>query len=501
MAAREDKRGLIIALVIFVILSLALGVTTYYGFAGQSALEAKAADAAKKEQKEAAKDKWEQFQQLMLKAYLGAPMTGDEKLQFQTLRTQYDAGQLGKEEADKDAFDKLCKRLKDDINLGWDEAKKQPARNLLAVVEELENEARKHSARADQERDLREKTRKDLEDQLKNSEAEKEEVTKDLQKTKTQLAEAIKERSAGFTNLQKQVEDTQAENEDLKKKADVTADESKRVTERNQKKIRELTTQNERLRAETHPASPLDLDQPKGNVVNLNSDGSTAYISVGSSDGVRQGLTFSVYSARAGGKPSGERKAAVEVIAPVNAHLSMARVTSVRDPGGDPVVPGDLLFNPAWSPGLKQHVAVAGLIDLTGQGRDDIVEFMRNLERLGITVDAYLDLKDNQIKGPGMNKDTSFLVLGAQPEFKDEVGVLKGEMFNRQKEIAEKIGQMQGEATSYGIPVVPLRRFLGVVGYPLPKADLVHGNPFNYLRLPKSTAKPADADKKDDTEK
>lgn len=497
MAAKDDsKQGLIITLVIFVLISITLAVTTYYGFAGQSALEAKATDAAKKEAAKGKQKDWEQFQRLMFQSYIGAEMTADEKATFQTLRTQFDAGQLGKEEASKPAFDKILKRLNDD--LGWDEGKKQPKETLFARVELLDTYAKNHQGRADKAEELHAKHKKDLEDQLKSSEAEKEELAKGHADAKKQHAEEVQNKHAALVKAQKMVEDLQAEIEDLKKKEDVAKDESKRATEKSQRKIRELTTQNERLRAETQPASPLDLDKSKGAVVSLNRDGSTAYISVGSADGVRQGLTFSVYSARAGGKPTGERKAAVEVIAPIQAHMAMARVTSVTNPGGDPVVPGDLLFNAAWSPGMKQHVAIAGLIDLTGQGRDDLAEFMRNLERMGITVDAYLDLKDNQIKGPGINKDTSFLVRGAQPEFREEVGVLKGEQFNRQKEVAEKVGQMQAEATAFGIPVIPLRRFLGVVGYPLPKADLNRANPFQYLPPSKSPAKPTEDDKKDE---
>ena len=54
MAAKrggESKQGLIITLVCFVVLSLALGLTTYLGFSWKGDAEDKAADAAKKELK------------------------------------------------------------------------------------------------------------------------------------------------------------------------------------------------------------------------------------------------------------------------------------------------------------------------------------------------------------------------------------------------------------------------------------------------------------------
>src|ERR1700730_9133879 len=43
----ESKQGLIITLVCFVLLSIILGVTTYYGYAQQDALRKAAADATK----------------------------------------------------------------------------------------------------------------------------------------------------------------------------------------------------------------------------------------------------------------------------------------------------------------------------------------------------------------------------------------------------------------------------------------------------------------------
>src|SRR5581483_8147324 len=107
------------------------------------------------------------------------------------------------------------------------------------------------------------------------------------------------------------------------------------------------------------------------------------YLDIGSRDNVKPQLTFSVYPAGAT-QPKGMRKASLEVVNVLSGHLCVARITEVTDRTHDPVIVNDTIFNPAWSSSLRQHVAVAGLIDLTGDGTDNTEEFMRNLERQGI---------------------------------------------------------------------------------------------------------------------
>src|SRR5438045_8495498 len=126
MARRQEgdsKQGLIIALVFFVILSIALGVTAYFGFDGQTQL----ADQKKSaEQKASSMEKarnWEQYKALVLKAYVG--QTTKEALEtLADLRGRYDRGLFGKEEKDKQEIDDLAKKL--EAELGWDKATNKP---------------------------------------------------------------------------------------------------------------------------------------------------------------------------------------------------------------------------------------------------------------------------------------------------------------------------------------------------------------------------------------
>ena len=161
-------------------------------------------------------------------------------------------------------------------------------------------------------------------------------------------------------------------------------------------------------------------------------------------------------------------KGSLEVIRVVGEHLAQARITDLHDPGRDPVLPGDLLFNPAWSPNLKQHVAIAGRIDLTGSGRDDISEFMRTLEQQNVIVDAYLDMKTNTRKGE-VTRQTDLLILGTVPEAH---GIVRDgdKRFETELKAVAAITEMENLARKYGVQTIKLKEFLVQSGYPLPRS-------------------------------
>ena len=142
-------------------------------------------------------------------------------------------------------------------------------------------------------------------------------------------------------------------------------------------------------------------------------------------------------------------------------------------------------------------MAIAGRIDLTGDRRNNIDEFMANLAKMGVVVDAYLDEKDNSIKGPGMTLNTTYLIIGDSPEVSGEV-VGGDKRADYKLAITAKITDMANEAQKLGITKVPFRRFVELIGYKMPKGAGV-ARSFGYESPVPKTA-PSDA-KKDDTDK
>src|SRR5439155_13167163 len=110
----------------------------------------------------------------------------------------------------------------------------------------------------------------------------------------------------------------------------------------------------------------LTLDQPKGKIVFMDKTGTLPYINLGSADRVRPQLTFSIHRVGSDGRPLKESKGSLEVLNVIGEHLSQARITEQTDSARDPVGSGDVLMNAAWDPNQKRHVAIDGIVDLTG---------------------------------------------------------------------------------------------------------------------------------------
>jgi predicted nucleic acid-binding Zn-ribbon protein len=530
MAAKrgsESKQGLIIALVCFVVLTIALGVTTYFGFAGQADLEKKAAEASTAEKSAKDNRDWYKYQAVLLRDYCGYPPTNQE-----------DAGALANlgskasslSGAGKEEFNKIVEELK--ARMGWDQAANKSARNFKGEVDRLEKDLAAANEKLAKSEETLKKTRADHDVAQATKEAEVQQWKKKAETAMTtrnddrkELEKALEDRLAEFGNLSTELGNT-------KKKADEDAAGA-------EKKMKELTGVNKSLestvrkqRDQLEPPSALKFigSAVKGKVVGLDPKGEVCWINVGSADNVRpnQGLTFSVFGAGRNGQADNVLKGSIEVIDILERHLSMAKIVEVTDAGRNPIVKGDLLINPAWSPSARQHVAIAGKIDLTGEGRDNIQEFMANLTRQGMVVDAYLDMVDRTVKGEGMTMDTNYLIVGEQPasnerEIADRIlarqqkaadkettdKILDDPALEQMKQISEKMEEMRKEATDKGVTIVPLQKFIAMTGYRLPKgAGVTTGfgsearSRKPSLKEPKPSEKKSEKDeKKDDSEK
>jgi hypothetical protein len=189
-------------------------------------------------------------------------------------------------------------------------------------------------------------------------------------------------------------------------------------------------------------------------------------------------LTFAIYGLGTDGRPMKESKGSLEVVNVVGEHLSQTRITGQVDPIRDPVVTGDVLMNPAWDPNQKRHLAIAGIMDLTGDLRRDrpsdvqraIDEFKRSLENQNMVVDAWIDFIDSSVKGTGVSRNTDYLILGPLPEGKAGV-IREDDPKSRQREDIQKLAtKMQDDATKAGVPIIKLRDFLTMTGHRPPRS-------------------------------
>jgi len=459
----ESKQGLIITLVFFILATLTLGVTTYFGYSEQDKLDKAAKEAKRNEDTFKAERDYYKAQAMVYRAYMGMAEGMDGADTLGTLKSQLDSGSLGKSAKDNADVMKTLKAL--ETKYGWNgnqpkETLEGTIQNLTMQNDNLANQVKKTTddlkkAKLDlqrKEQDL-EIARKEFEDNLKKL---TEKFQQDFTKSNDDLAQfraKIEQESLKLEEVRKQAEET-------KKTLETTI--AKREAEI--KDLKGLVQRKESELAAFQAKAPVTSENIRTDwkITYMDNRGLTPYINLGSADRVRPRLTFTIHGVGADGRPNPQAKGTLEVVKVLGPHLSQARITSVRDPNRDPIVVNDVIYNASWNPNLKKHVAIAGIIDLTGDGRDSLSEFMRNLEQQNIIVDAYLDPSSGEIKGQ-LTYQTDYLILGGIPE-----RTVSGKSEDIEKRLAEGRKQMQEEAKKYGVQVKSLQSYLEMIGYPLP---------------------------------
>ena len=189
-------------------------------------------------------------------------------------------------------------------------------------------------------------------------------------------------------------------------------------------------------------------------------------------------------------------KGAIEVIEILGPSLARAKITYETDGIRDRIKEGDELHNPIWNPGVQDHIAFAGLVDLDGDGQDDNEDFMRILARNGVVIDEYLDLRERAVKGPGMSASTKYLVVGPSPDVSLSSAIGTNNPRTAAITAAQvKMADMMTKARERGIQIISDKKFLVLIGVKLPPRALSadYGSP-RYLD-PSSVPAPTDTKK------
>jgi hypothetical protein len=474
---QSPKQAILICLGICIPLIIMLGVATYFGFAGQKERDDRA---TKAEQDKSALQKTVRTSDdkiALLAAYAGLPpeKNGDPA-------TLHDQALTGTDQATANMIKEL------DKDPGWDPVKRAPKdslKNRIAKLTTDVEEATKKQAKlkADHDKDMT-----DLRAANATNKTEEENLRKKLEEIEKKKEDDQEKLLANLSKAQQEINRLRDEIDDNKKKAENQRGSLQAAID---KMTAEKKTQDKKIANMEIKIAPVylpDFEQPKGKIDAIDPESRFAYLNVGAAEGVKPLLTFSVYSPSPEGKvdlyraegnqAERERKRAahepvpkgtLEVVSIMGPHASKARITGVRDLNRDPLMRGDYIFNPIWTPNQHMHVAVTGMINLTGDGRDRSAEFIQSLQRMGVIVDSYLDTKDLQIKGSGMNVNTNYLVEGEHPEVNNLLALQGSSIGERSTKIDELINQMKNQAKDLGISTMTARNFMTLVGYRIPR--------------------------------
>jgi chemotaxis protein histidine kinase CheA len=493
--------GLIITLVFFVLTTVILGVTTYMGYSDIEAKEGAKKEAEKQKAVADADKNYYRMREQVVRAWTGHPVAGVEATQVAADKQKFDANQFppAANQKDKEETAKFFNTLKE--QMPWDASKEATptltyeqrltklnteVADWKAKTKKAEEAAKKAEQDKKEAEDAKDKEIAELKDSYKKFSTKLEaDQKKGLEDIGSKQALAAKEGELRG-KLAKEKEELAVKAAKLEKQ--LKAVEAKLVTATNEKKVAlekqsEAETQLSALSERTGvdkgsvEAAALDASARKvldawtksWRIVGFDRSGGNAYISLGSNEGLTPQVTFSIHGVAPNGRLNPIPKGTLEVVRIMGGNQAQARITSTKDARKDPIVKGDRLFNPTWDPNRQRRVAIAGIADLGGDGVDNSDDLRRLLSRQKVTLDAYIDTKDDKapkLVGKGVSVNTDYLVLGEGLE-----NARGGKSFDKKYALEYKalIQKLKDEAKNNGVTIISLQRYLDMIGYQPPK--------------------------------
>ncbi len=535
---KKEKSGspnviLVVFLVLFVLTSIGLGVWGYYGYAGQEVLrkQRRDADIATKSEKNAKV----YFQMLWrdLRQAIGQKLDGDDLQQLELDRDEFlkDKGAFS-EEKTRDAARAFMAEVHD--NLGLPKDAKSYDKNFMEELKAARAKITEIQGATAVEIAKHEKTKEMVAALKKDQDLAYQTIKDKINKENNDIFVEVQKQSEAFKKL---AENNAKLNKDI---ADQAEENNKKIAEYEQAvraKDRLITILvaekkenvalggagpggapagpgggNNMTRGELFPLL-LDIstrkplwDLPVGKIVRVDLDLRQVTINLGSVHGAKPELTFNVFGPGPTGRAEKQMKGTIEIIK-VGENSSQCRITSLYDSEGieilmnlksrgqilreteAPMKDGDLLFNLFWG----TRVAVAGYVSITGEKTENpaeqyrqLIDFVGLCKRNGMIVDAYVDVRNGEIKGK-INAKTRYLIRGddlVRPDSKNQ-GPKKIDPDDKDKEMADKdkepareggVGEridlvnrasqkLSNDARDKGLLLISAENFANVIGY------------------------------------
>ncbi len=239
-----------------------------------------------------------------------------------------------------------------------------------------------------------------------NDEAKKK-AEEDLAQTRRDHAAQIEKLNAEKAKIQQLVDKYKA---DLEQANNKLVAQIKSLREENTKQKTTIEEQQRKLDEYVRN----NFDEPAGLVTNVSDASRKVWINIGSADGLREGVDFVVLDESTRNVADAKVKAKMIVEKVLDDHLALCTVTSGISKS--PVIPGDIVYSPAWRKGRVSTFALVGLMDITNDGRDDREVIKANIRAAGGKV-IFEALPNGQVvvdpETKGMNSNTAFIVLGS----------------------------------------------------------------------------------------
>ncbi|QDS99674.1 hypothetical protein [Adhaeretor mobilis] len=329
-------------------------------------------------------------------------------------------------------------------------------RNYRRILEQIEND---YNKMASDESNAKDQV-KDLKQQLRAvqaaANAQIEEYVKQLEEAKSDAAS-------------ERVKFAEQDNQIKKEKEEIAAQLAAQRTEHDQQiaslrsqiseldgKIAKLDRANDRLLAERQSPDPF-AEPADGKITWVNQRYSKAWINLGTADGLRPQVTFSVYSPNEADASKAVKKGSIEVLRVMEPHLAEVRITD--DSNQDPVMPGDQIYSQVWNRGRQLGFAFTGFIDIDGDNKNDSALLKRIIQASNGEVDAapapYGNESGDIVDGE-MDVATRYLILGDRSREGNQA---------ESEHLSKAWDQMNEDADSLGVETIALDEFITLMGW------------------------------------
>lgn len=462
----QNKNGPIIGLAIFSVLSVVFAVFWYLTYSDNTAKTQALVNAGNKEQELTRVVNEQLAEANSLKDAIG-------------VEHSLEIGAPGENASVLGTVDAIMKRVGGDGTGAPD--------NLVKAVNNLASESNKNMWKADNRKQLADDAAvahqaaiatKDAEiAQFKAAAAKAESElvqqetahSEEMERLETQLADLSKAKAQLELDLAKTRDDARREKEDLE---DIIA----------QNRIG-LVALRSRLRAKEDPS----FSRPDGVITNVDHTAQLCYLDLGAADGLRTGVTFSVYkqnNSGVGRANTSDIKGSIEVTEILGKRRAKASLVWQKD--GDPINANDPIYSPVFSAGESLEVVIAGQIRVKGLDRN---ELRRRIQSAGakVSVEISDDGEFTDGRGEPLTEDearrrvtsrTRYLVigdLGDPNKSSDDIGQQQ-----QYEQIRKKTEVLKAESENLGIYPIGLSSFLEHIGYSRPHVAWTpeNGQPF-----------------------
>ena len=178
--------------------------------------------------------------------------------------------------------------------------------------------------------------------------------------------------------------------------------------------------------------------------------GNVCTINLGAADALRPGVTFGVIDADEPRLEDARVKATIQVTKIRGEHVAEARVVALPETSS-PIIEGDKIYSPFWQSGVPVKIALAGEIDIDGDGRPDNEQIKGMITSAGAQVAASV-AADGTVEGT-LDASIRFLVIGQSPEISDNSA--DSASAEAAAQAAAALGRIKEKATELGLTVIP----------------------------------------------